>query len=122
MYHSQIRICETYIKCSSHIYIEHRNPEIRKTRNDFLVQVRNLLLPLSLKVLRERYRFFLFWLFHLPPPILCGSSSAQIRLASASPESRPFSFGVSFSTQLTDFFKIAKILRALPMCDVTRTH
>ena len=30
--------------------IEHRDLEIRKTRNDFSVQVRNFLLPLSLKV------------------------------------------------------------------------
>ena len=43
----QIRICETYIECSKHIYIEHKNPETRKTRNDFLVQVRNFLLSLS---------------------------------------------------------------------------
>ena len=42
-----IRICEIYIECSQHIYIEYRNPETLKTRNDFLVQVRNLLLPLS---------------------------------------------------------------------------
>ena len=26
-----IRICEKYIECSLHIYIEHRNPETRKT-------------------------------------------------------------------------------------------
>ena len=38
------------------IKIEHRNLEIRKTRNDFSVQVRNLLLPLSLKVLRHKER------------------------------------------------------------------
>ena len=35
----------------------------------------------------ERYTFFLFWLFHCPPPNACGARSAQIRLASASPES-----------------------------------
>ena len=47
------------------IYI-HRNLEIRKLRNDFFVQVRNFLLPLSLKVLLwERVTIFLFWLFHL---------------------------------------------------------
>ena len=41
----------------SYIYnIKHRNPEIRKTRNDFSVQVRNFLLPLSLKVLRHKER------------------------------------------------------------------
>ena len=38
------------------IKIEHRNLEIRKTRNDFFVQVRNFLLPLSLKVLRHKER------------------------------------------------------------------
>ena len=45
----------------SYIYIyiykaDHRNLEIRKTRNDFSVQVRNFLLPLSLKVLRHKER------------------------------------------------------------------
>ena len=33
-----------------YIYIEHRNPETRKTRNDFLVQVRNLIINFELKV------------------------------------------------------------------------
>ena len=63
-------ICEMYMGRSLHIYIyhiEHRNLEIQKTRNDFSVQVRKFLLPLSLKVLRhkERGTIFLFWLFHL---------------------------------------------------------
>ena len=51
------------------IYIEHRNLEIRKTRNDFSVQVQNFLLPLSLNGFwhKERGTNFLFWLFHLPP-------------------------------------------------------
>ena len=39
-----------------YIYIEHRNLETPKTRNDFLVQVRIFLLPLSLKVLRHKER------------------------------------------------------------------
>ena len=30
-YHSQIRLCDTYIECSEHIYIERRNLETRKT-------------------------------------------------------------------------------------------
>ena len=38
------------------IKIEHRNLEIRKTRNDFSVQVRNFLLPLSLKIFRHKGR------------------------------------------------------------------
>ena len=59
-----------YMGRSLHIYIEHRNLEIRKTCNDFFVQVRTFLLPLSVKVLRhqERGTLFLFWLFHLPTP------------------------------------------------------
>ena len=57
MYHSNIR---GYAKCTWDIHyiynIENRNLEIRKTRDDFFVQVRNLLLPLSLKVFRgERH-------------------------------------------------------------------
>ena len=51
-----IRICETCIECSHHIYIERRNPETRKITYDFLVQERNFLLPLSLKVLRHKER------------------------------------------------------------------
>ena len=38
------------------IKIEHRNLETRKTLDDFFVQVRNFLLPLSLKVLRHKKR------------------------------------------------------------------
>ena len=38
------------------IKIEHKNLEIRKTRNDFSVQVRNFLLPLSLNVFRHKER------------------------------------------------------------------
>ena len=58
--------------------IEHRNPKTRKTRNDFLVQVRNFLLPLSLKVFRhkERGTIFLWWLFHLSP-ITCGGPATR---------------------------------------------
>ena len=65
---------------------------------DFLVQVRNFLLPLSLKVFRhkERGTIFLCWLFHLPPPITCGARSTQIRLASPRSQS-----------QLTDFSQIS---------------
>ena len=41
-----------------------------KTTYNFLVQVWNFLLPLSLKVfrLKERGTIFLCWLFHLPTP------------------------------------------------------
>ena len=61
-----------------YIYIyntEYRNLEIRKTRNNFSVQVRNFLLPLSLKVLRHKERdthsfysgFFICPLSHATP-------------------------------------------------------
>ena len=54
------------------IKIEHRNLEIRKTRNDFFVQVRNFsLLLLSLKVLRHKEReahSFYSGFFICPPP------------------------------------------------------
>ena len=124
MYHSQIQIWETYIECSQHIYIEHRNPETRKTRNDFLVQVRNFLLPLSLKVLRHKERdthsFYSGFSICLPPNT-CGTRYKCTCLASASKRKSPFFFGRQDSTQLTDFFKIPQILRALPVRDVTRT-
>ena len=51
--------------------IEHRNLEIRKTRYDFSVQVRNFLLPLSLKFLRHKERdthSFYPGFFICPPP------------------------------------------------------
>ena len=63
------------------IKIEHRNLEIRKTRNDFSVQVRNLLLPLSLNGFRhkERGTIFLYWLFYLPAPNTCGTRHKDLR-------------------------------------------
>ena len=76
MYHSDdIAICETYMGCS-YIYntyhIEHRSLEIRKTRYDFSVQVRNFLLPLSLKVFRQKEReaqsFYSDFFISPPPP------------------------------------------------------
>ena len=108
-----IRMFITYI----HIYIESRNT---KNTYEFLVQVRNFLLPLSLKVLRHKerdtqYTFFLFWLFHLPPP----PSRATPPLPPSSPPSRATpAQGLreqakanrllprQDSTPLTDFFKI----------------
>ena len=104
-------MCETYIECSQHIYVGHRNPETRKTRNDFLVQVQNFLLPLSLKFFRhkERGNTFLCWLFHLCPP-----TPTRVVPATRSPrasESHPSS---TRKTQL--FFKIHNILRARFRC------
>ena len=45
-----------------------------KNTNNFLVQVRNFLLLLTLKVFRHKQRdtIFLCWLFHLPPTNTCG--------------------------------------------------
>ena len=54
----------------------HRTQESRNTKNtyDFLVQVRNILLPLSLKVFRhkERDTIFIYWLFPLPTANTCA--------------------------------------------------
>ena len=84
------------------IKIEHRNLEIRKTRNDFFIQVRNFLLPLSLKVLRhkEREAQSLY-----PDFFICSQSRAA-------PATRPCELAKGnrllprqVSSQLTDFFK-----------------
>ena len=85
-----------FIKCS-YITLESLNP---KTLDDLLVQVRNFLLPLSLKVFRhkERDTIFLCWLFHLHPHPhnTCDTCRKATR------ESTVFSRG---RTQLTDFFQ-----------------
>ena len=71
------------------IKIEHRNLEIRKTRHDFSVQVRNFLLPLSLKVLRHKERdthsFYSGFLICPPPtPTRVAPATKATGLASAS--------------------------------------
>ena len=95
----------------------YRKLRTRKTLNDFSVQIRTFLLPLSLKVLRhkERDTIFLCWLFHLAPSSR-GARSTQIRHASASPKSRPSRPLSSFNSQT--FFEIPQNLRALPVRDV----
>ena len=74
--------CQTY---QMSIKIEHRNLEIWKTCNDFSVQVRNLILPLSLKVLRhregERGTIFLLWLFHSPPSRVAPPRTCELAKA-----------------------------------------
>ena len=62
--------------------VEHRNPEIRKTRNDFFVQVRNLFYYFWVKGfdIRRETQSFYAGLLHLTP-ISCGTPGAQIRLA-----------------------------------------
>ena len=63
-----------------------------KNTYDFLVHVRNFLLPLSLKVFRhkERDTIFLCWLFHQPQTTrdTCRKATG---LASANPECQPSS-------------------------------
>ena len=63
-----------------YIKIEHRNLEIRKTRNDFSVQVRNFLLPLSLKVFRHKEReaqsFYSGFFICLPPTRVAPATMA----------------------------------------------
>ena len=95
-----------------YIYIynkEHRNLETRKTRND-LIQVRNFLLPLSLKVLRHKERdmhSFYSGFFICPPPSRATPAQGlreQAKVNRLLP--------MQDSTQLTDFFKIPKILPA----------
>ena len=87
--------------------IEHRNLETRKTRNDFSVQVRNLLLPLSLKVLRHKEReaqSFYSGLFICPHPNTCGTRHKGLREQAKTNRLLPR----QGSSQLTDFFKISQ--------------
>ena len=100
-----------------YIYIEHRNLEIRKIRNDFSVRVRNFfLLPLSLKVLRHKERetqsFYPGFFICTPPPSRATPATKATGLAAASNRLLPR----QVSTQLT-FSKSYKILRALPVRD-----
>ena len=94
-----IRICETYIECSYKY-----NIGIPKYKNtyDFLVQVRNLLLPLSLRVFRhqERDTIFLCWFFH-QPQTTCSPATRSRRASKIQPSSS------DSKTQLTDFSQIS---------------
>ena len=115
LYHSLIH---EYAKCTwdFHIYI-HRNLEIRKTCNDFSVQVRNFLLLLSLKVFRhnDREAQSFYSRFFICPPNTCDTSPRPPR-ASESQPSRLVS-----SLNSTKFIQILKIFRVLPVCDVIHT-
>ena len=96
----------------TYIYIEHRNFETRKTRNDFLVQVRNFLLPLSLKVLRHKERdthSFYSGFSICPPPTRVAPATRPLTWLRRASESQPSS--PEAGTQLSDFFKIPQILR-----------
>ena len=80
------------LKCILHVYVYKYTT---KTRNDFLVQVRNFLLPLSLKVLRhkERYTHSFYSGFSICPPPTCVAPVfrplAWLRRASESQPSSP---------------------------------
>ena len=98
--------------------IEHRNLEIRKTRNDFSVQVRNFLLPLSLKVLRheEREAQSFYSGFFICLPSRATPAQGLREQAKVNP-SRSVS-----SLNSTIFLQIPKILRAFQVHDIIRTR
>ena len=90
------------------IYIEHRNPETRNSRNWFRYET---FITFELKVFRHEERerdthtIFLCWLLlnrQLSIQPMRGACSAQSRLASPSSESQPSSSEAG--TQLTAFF------------------
>ena len=92
-----------------------------KNTYDFLVLVRNFLLLLSLKVLwhkeRDTHSFYSgFFICPLPPSraTLAQGLREQAKVNRLLPRQD--------STQLTDFFKSPKILRALPVHDVIYIH
>ena len=91
-----------------HIYnIEHRNLETPKILDDFLVQVRNFLLHLSLKVLRHKEReaqSFYSGFFICPPPNSCSTHHKDLR-EQAKTNRLPLR---QVSSQLTNFFKISQ--------------
>ena len=106
----------------------HRTQESRNTKNthDFLVQVRNILLPLSLKILRHKERdthsfYSGFSICTHPHPNHLVQHPPQRPLAwlRRASESQPSSPDAELNS--TDFFKIPQILRALPVRDVSRT-
>ena len=118
LYHSQIRLCVKWTY-NVHIYITKNIGISKHEKHDFSVQVRNFLLPLSLKVLRhkegERHNLSML-----------AFSSAPRHLAryppKASASKRKSTLFVRCPVlNSTNFLQIPKILRALPVCDVIRT-
>ena len=96
----------------------HKNVETQKNTYDFSVQVRKILLPLSLKVFRykEREAQSFYPGFFIRPPSFRATPAQGLREQAKVSPSRPVS-----SLNSTNFLQIPKILRALPVCDVTRT-
>ena len=115
--HTWIRIREMF---KTHIYIT-SNIGIPKHKNtyDFLVQVRNYLLPLSLKVFRHKQwdSIFLCWLFYLAQTT-CGTHHK----APASKRMSPFFFGRQDSTNWRFSKSPKSSARALPVHDVIHIH
>ena len=108
------------IECSFIYNIEHRSSETRKRCNDFLVQVRNLLLPLSLKVLRHKERdthsFSSGFSIYAPP-----SRAAPVERLTSKRKSTLFvRCPVLNSTNW--LCQISQILRTLPVHDVIHIH
>ena len=97
-----------YVKCTLNVhntYIDNIGiPKHKKITYDFLVQVRNFITFLNLKVFRHREReaqSFYADFSICPPTTTCGTR----RKASASSESQPSSSDAK--TQLTDFSQIS---------------
>ena len=67
----------------------HRTQESRNTKNTWRLLSSGTKLFITFEI-----HTLSILAFTSAPTISCGARSAQIRLASASPESRPFSFGV----------------------------
>ena len=102
-----------YMGCSYIYNTEHRNLRIRKTLNDFLVQVRNLLWPLSLKVLRHKEReaqSFYLGFFICPPLNTCGTRHKGHWPSYGEQAKANCLLPRQVSTLLTDFFKISQNL------------
>ena len=120
------------------IKIEHRNLEIRKKRNDFSVQVRNFLLPLSLKVLRRKERdthSFLPGFFICPPPQPPPRVAPTTKVSASKRKSTVFSRSSSqlnwlfqkISKSSARFRRVTSFALASPVshlgyCDISEWH
>ena len=103
------------------IMIEHRNLEIRKTHNDFSVQVRTFY---SLSVLRffdvRRETQSFYGVFFIWPPSRVAPIAHKFVSPQRAPKVEPPCSASSFNS-LT-FFKIPKILHTLPVRDIICTR
>ena len=120
MYHCHIH---EYVKCTWDvhicIYIKHRNLETRKTLTTSQFRYESFLLRLILKVFRHKEReaqSFYSGLFICPHPSRATPAQGLREQAKVNP-SRSVS-----NLNSTNFLQIPKILRALPVRDVTRTQ